>query len=264
MSLFEVIVLAIIEGLTEFLPVSSTGHMIVASALMGIEPTPFVKLFTIAIQLGTILSVLVLYYKRFLKSLDFYYKLVVAAIPAAILGVLFSDEIDSMLESPLVVGITLVLGGIVLLFVDRWFNKPKTDDSSEITYKQALKIGLFQCLALIPGMSRSASTIVGGMTQQLTRKAAAEFSFFLAVPMMFGATVVKLKHHFDLGHTLSKLEINQLIIGNVVGFFVAILAIKFFIGVISKYGFKAFGWYRILVGGFIITMLLTGQSLQII
>lgn len=264
MSLIEVIVLAIIEGLTEFLPVSSTGHMILATALMGIEPTPFVKLFTIAIQLGTILSVLVLYYRRFFRSLDFYYKLGVAAIPAAILGFLFSGQIDGLLESPLTVGVMLVVGGVVLLFVDRWFSRPAQDNSDEITYRQAFRIGLFQCLALIPGTSRSASTIIGGMTQRLTRRAAAEFSFFLAIPMMFGATVLKLKDHFDDGHLLSGAEINQLILGNVVGFLVAIVAIKFFIGVISKYGFRAFGWYRIVVGGTIIALLLTGQSLQIV
>ncbi|SEL34913.1 undecaprenyl-diphosphate phosphatase [Parapedobacter koreensis] len=264
MTLFEVIVLAIVEGLTEFLPVSSTGHMIIATALMGVSPTPFVKLFTIAIQLGTILSVLVLYYKRFFRSLTFYYKLVVAAIPAVILGFLFSDAIDGLLESPLVVGVTLVIGGIILLFVDKWFNKPSIDDSDEINYGQALKIGLFQCLALIPGMSRSASTIVGGMTQQLTRKAAAEFSFFLAIPMMFGATILKLKDYFDNGNALNGSEINQLIIGNAIGFIVAIIAIKSFIGVVSKYGFKAFGWYRIIVGGIIIALLVSGHSLQIL
>lgn len=264
MELFHAIILAIIEGLTEFLPVSSTGHMIIASALMGIGSDPFVKLFTIAIQLGTILSVLVLYYKRFLRSFDFYFKLVVAAIPASVFGFLFSDYIDSLLESPLTVGVTLVIGGIILLFVDRWFNRPVTDNSDDISYMQALKIGFFQCLALIPGTSRSASTIVGGMTQQLTRKAAAEFSFFLAVPMMFGATVLKMKDYLDSGLTLSSKEINLLVTGNVIGFIVAILAIKFFIEVVSKYGFRAFGWYRIIVGGIIIVMLLSGKSLQII
>lgn len=264
MTFWEVIVLAIIEGLTEFLPVSSTGHMIIATALMGVEPTPFVKLFTIVIQLGTILSVLVLYYKRFFRSLDFYYKLAVAAFPAAVLGFVFSDEIDALLESPLTVGITLVIGGVVLLFVDKWFNKPESDNSDDITYAQAFKIGLFQCLAMIPGTSRSASTIVGGMSQKLTRKAAAEFSFFLAIPMMFGASLLKLKDFLDDGHQFSSVEINQLIIGNVVGFVVAVLAIKFFIGVVSKYGFRAFGWYRIIVGGAIIALLLSGQSLQII
>lgn len=264
MELIHAIILAIIEGLTEFLPVSSTGHMIIASALMGIGSDPFVKLFTIAIQLGTILSVLVLYYKRFLRSFDFYFKLVVAALPASVFGFLFSDYIDSLLESPMTVGITLVIGGVILLFVDRWFNRPVKDNSDDISYMQALKIGFFQCLALIPGTSRSASTIVGGMTQQLTRKAAAEFSFFLAVPMMFGATVLKMKDYLDSGLTLSSKEINLLVTGNVIGFIVAILAIKFFIEVVSKYGFRAFGWYRIIVGGIIIVMLLSGKSLQII
>lgn len=264
MEFFHAIILAIIEGLTEFLPVSSTGHMIIASALMGLEADPFVKLFTIAIQLGTILSVLVLYYKRFFRSFDFYFKLVVAAIPASILGLMLSDYIDAMLESPLTVGITLVLGGVVLLFVDRWFNAPTSDDSDRISYLQAFKIGCFQCLALIPGVSRSASTIVGGMTQELTRKAAAEFSFFLAIPMMFGATVIKLKGYLDQGQTLSEKEISLLAVGNVIGFVVAILAIKFFIGVVSKHGFKAFGWYRIIVGGIIIVMLLSGKSLEIL
>ncbi len=264
MEFIHAIVLAIIEGLTEFLPVSSTGHMIIASSLMGLETDEFVKLFTIAIQLGTILSVLVLYFKRFFRSLDFYYKLVVAAIPASIFGFLFNDQIDALLESPLTVGVSLVIGGVILLFVDQWFNKPVLDNSDEISYIQALKIGFFQCLALIPGTSRSASTIVGGMTQGLTRKAAAEFSFFLAIPMMLGATVLKLKKYLDSGAVLSTKEINLLMVGNVVGFVVAILAIRFFIGVVTRYGFKAFGWYRIAVGGIIIIMLLSGKSLQII
>lgn len=264
MSYFEAIILAIIEGLTEFLPVSSTGHMIIGSALMGIEPSPFVKLFTIVIQLGTILSVLVLYWKRFFKSLDFYYKLVVAAIPASILGILLNDFIDSLLESPLMVAVMLVIGGLILLFVDKWFNKPTVEDSDKISFKQAFIIGCYQCLALIPGTSRSASTIVGAMTQNLTRKAAAEFSFFLAIPMMLGASLVKLLKFFKEGHSFSGEEINLLILGNVVGFVVAIIAIKTFIDILTKYGFKAFGWYRIIIGGIIIAMLLSGHSLQII
>lgn len=264
MELIHAIILAIIEGLTEFLPVSSTGHMIIASSLMGLETDDFVKLFTIAIQLGTILSVLVLYFKRFFRSLDFYYKLVVAAIPASVFGFLFNDQIDALLESPLTVAVSLVIGGVILLFVDQWFNQPVIDNSDDISYLQALKIGFFQCLALIPGTSRSASTIVGGMTQSLTRKAAAEFSFFLAIPMMLGATVLKLKKYLDSGAVLSAKEINLLVIGNVVGFIVAILAIRFFIGVLTRHGFKAFGWYRIAVGGIIIVMLLSGKSLQII
>ncbi len=264
MSYFEAIILAIIEGLTEFLPVSSTGHMIIGTALMGLEPSAFVKLFTIVIQLGTILSVLVLYWKRFFKSMDFYYKLFVAAIPASILGLVFNDFIDSLLESPLMVGVMLVIGGVILLFVDKWFNKPTTESSDDISFKQAFIIGCYQCLALIPGTSRSASTIVGGMTQKLTRKAAAEFSFFLAIPMMLGASVVKLYKFFKEGHTFTGEEINLLIVGNLVGFVVAIIAIKTFIDLLTKYGFKMFGWYRIVVGLVIIAMLLSGHSLQII
>lgn len=264
MNYFEAIILAIIEGLTEFLPVSSTGHMIIGTALMGLEPSAFVKLFTIVIQLGTILSVLVLYWKRFFKSMDFYYKLVVAAIPASILGLALNDFIDSLLESPLMVAVMLVIGGVILLFVDKWFNKPTIESSDDISFKQAFVIGCYQCLALIPGTSRSASTIVGGMTQKLTRKAAAEFSFFLAIPMMLGASVVKLYKFFKEGHTFTGEEINLLVIGNVVGFIVAIIAIKTFIDILTKYGFKVFGWYRIIVGLVIIAMLLSGHSLQII
>ena len=264
MTLFQAIVLAIIEGLTEFLPVSSTGHMIIGTALMGMESSAFVKLFTIVIQLGTILSVLVLYFKRFFKSLDFYYKLIVAAIPASVLGLLLNDFIDSLLESPLMVAVMLVVGGVILLFVDKWFNRPQIDNSDEISYKQAFIIGWYQCLALIPGTSRSASTIVGGMTQKLTRKAAAEFSFFLALPMMAGASAVKLLKFLKEGHTFSGEEINLLVIGNLVGFVVAIIAIKSFINVLTKYGFKAFGWYRIVVGLIIIALLVSGHSLQIV
>ncbi len=264
MSYLEAIILAIIEGLTEFLPVSSTGHMIIATALMGMKSSAFVKLFTIVIQLGTILSVLVLYWKRFFKSMDFYYKLVVAAIPASILGLILNDFIDSLLESPLMVGVMLVLGGVILLFVDKWFNKPTIDSSDNISFKQAFVIGVYQCLALIPGTSRSASTIIGGMTQKLTRKAAAEFSFFLAIPMMLGASVVKLYKFLKEGHSFTGEEINLLVVGNIVGFIVAIIAIKTFIDILTKYGFKVFGWYRIVVGVIIIAMLLSGHSLQII
>lgn len=264
MNYLETIILAIIEGLTEFLPVSSTGHMIIGTALLGIEPSAFVKLFTICIQLGTILSVLVLYWKRFFKSFDFYFKLVVAAIPASILGVLFSDVIDGLLESPMMVAVMLVVGGVILLFVDKWFNNPTVDDSDKIDYKQAFLIGCYQCLALIPGTSRSASTIVGGMTQKLTRKAAAEFSFFLAIPMMAGASGIKLLKFLKEGHELSSHEINLLIVGNVVGFIVAIIAIKSFIGVLTKYGFKAFGWYRIIIGLAILILMWLQIDLAII
>jgi undecaprenyl-diphosphatase len=264
MTIFEALILAVIEGLTEFLPVSSTGHIIIATAFLGIESTAFVKLFTVAIQLGTILSVVVLYFKRFFKSLDFYFKLLVAFIPAIVFGLLFNDAIDDMLGSPMIVAISLVLGGIVLLFVDKWFSNAQIDNSDDISYMTALKIGLYQCMAMIPGVSRSGASIVGGMSQKLSRKAAAEFSFFLAVPTMFGATAKKLFDYFKDGGQLSSDEINILIIGNVVGFIVAILAIKSFIGFITKHGFKWFGWYRIIIGGLIIILLLSDYSLSIL
>lgn len=263
MNTIEAIILAIIEGLTEFLPVSSTGHMIIASSLMGIQSDDFVKLFTVAIQLGTILSVFVLYFKRFFQSFDFYFKLLVAFVPAVIFGLLFSDKIDDLLESPLAVAISLVIGGVILLYADRWFNKGVIDDTNDISYPTALKIGLFQCIAMIPGVSRSGASIVGGMSQKLTRKAAAEFSFFLAVPTMFGATVKKLYDFFKHSHTLTSEQINLLVIGNLVGFIVAIIAIRSFIGFLSKHGFKAFGVYRIIVGGIILALLLSGSNLQV-
>lgn len=264
MTIFEAIILAIIEGLTEFLPVSSTGHIIIGTALLGIESTDFVKLFTVAIQLGTILSVLVLYFKRFFKSLDFYFKLFVAFIPSAVLGVLLSDKIDEMLESPATVAVSLVLGGVILLFVDKWLNRPEIDDADNISYLTALKIGFFQCLAMIPGTSRSGATIVGGMTQLLSRKAAAEFSFFLAVPTMFGATAKKLLDFYQDGNVITSHEIQILVIGNVVGFIVAIIAIKSFIGYLTKHGFKLFGYYRIVAGLVILALLAAGVDLKII
>lgn len=245
MNTIQAIVLAIIEGLTEFLPVSSTGHMIIASSFFGIAQDDFTKLFTIVIQLGAILSVVVLYFKRFFQTLDFYFKLLVAFIPAVVLGLLLSDFIDSLLENPITVAISLVIGGIILLKVDEWF---KGSDQTEITYLTALKIGLFQCLAMIPGVSRSGASIVGGMSQKLSRTTAAEFSFFLAVPTMLGATTKKCYDYYKHGFELSHDQINLLIIGNVVAFIVALLAIKSFIGFLSKNGFKIFGYYRIIAG----------------
>jgi undecaprenyl-diphosphatase len=259
MNLFQVIVLAIIEGITEFLPVSSTGHMVIASAFMGIAKNDFVKLFEVAIQLGAILSVVILYYKRFFKSLDFYYKLVVGVIPAVIVGVLLKKHIDKMLESPLTVAITLLLGGVVLLFVDKWFNKPTVTKEENITYPTALKIGLFQCLAVIPGMSRSAATIVGGMSQKLTRTAAAEFSFFLAVPTMFGATLKEVWDYHKHSPTFTGEQIKFLVIGNIIAFVVAMLAIKTFITFLEKKGFKLFGYYRILAGIVLLALYFTGH-----
>jgi undecaprenyl-diphosphatase len=254
MTYFEAFIIAVIEGLTEFLPISSTGHMMIGSALLGIESTPFVKLFTVAIQLGAILSVVILYFKRFFKSIDFYKKLIVAFIPAAIFGLLLGDYIDAALENLFGVAMALFLGGIVLLFVDKWFVNNKEDKEESITLIKSLKIGLFQCLAMWPGMSRSACTIIGGMTQGLTRKNAAEFSFFLAVPTMFAATAKKLLDFYKDGISLQSHEISLLVFGNIVAFVVALIAIKTFIGILTKYGFKGFGWYRIIVGGILILL----------
>lgn len=249
MDYLQAIILAIIEGITEFLPISSTGHMIIASSFMGIAHDDFTKLFTIVIQLGTILSVVVLYFKRFFQSFDFYFKLLVAFLPAVFFGLLFSKKIDALLENPVTVAISLLLGGIILLKVDNWFIKDtEVSSSEEISYLTAFKIGMFQCLAMIPGISRSGASIVGGMSQKLSRKTAAEFSFFLAVPTMLGATVKKCYDYYKDGFILTHNQINFLIIGNVVGFIVALIAIKSFIGYLSKNGFKLFGYYRIVVG----------------
>jgi undecaprenyl-diphosphatase len=254
MNYIEAIILAIIEGITEYLPISSTGHMIIASSFMKIASDDFTKLFTIVIQLGAILSVVVLYWKRFFQSLDFYFKLLVAFIPAVVLGLLLNDVIDDLLESPLVVAINLIIGGFILLKVDDWFkvneiyDESKPDAHTKISYATALKIGFFQCLAMLPGASRSGASIVGGMTQKLNRKTAAEFSFFLAVPTMFGATAKKLYDYYKAGFELSSDQINYLIIGNVLAFIVALIAIKSFIDYLSKKGFKIFGYYRIILG----------------
>lgn len=251
MDTLQAIVLAIVEGLTEFLPVSSTGHMIITSSFFGIAHEDFTKLFTIVIQLGTILSVVVLYFKRFFQTMDFYYKLLVAFLPAVFLGLLFSDLIDDLLENPITVAISLVIGGFILIKVDDWFGD---GEATEISYGTALKVGFFQCLAMIPGVSRSAASIVGGMTQKLSRKIAAEFSFFLAVPTMLGATVKKSYDYYKAGFELTSEQVNYLIIGNVVGFLVAMFAIKFFISYLSKHGFKIFGYYRIIAGAAILVI----------
>ena len=280
LTMFETIVIAIVEGLTEFLPVSSTGHMIIAQNVLGVESTEFVKAFTFIIQFGAILSVVILYWKRFfrlnrtpapegasfvrrlLHKYDFYWKLLVAFIPAAVLGLLCSDAIDAMLESVTVVAVMLIVGGVFMLFCDRIFNKGS--EQTELTEKRAFLIGLFQCISMIPGVSRSMATIVGGMAQRLTRKAAAEFSFFLAVPTMFAATVYKLAKLFMEGGTeILRENLAAMIVGNVVAFIVALLAIKFFIAFVTKYGFKAFGWYRIIVGAVILILLLSGHELTL-
>lgn len=272
LTTFQTIIIAIVEGLTEFLPVSSTGHMIIAQSILGVESTEFVKAFTVIIQFGAILSVVFLYWKRFfrlnkegktfLAKYDFYWKLLVAFIPAAVIGFIFSDKIDELLESVEVVAAMLVLGGIFMLFCDRIFGNGKED--TELTEKKAFRIGLFQCIAMIPGVSRSMATIVGGMSQKLTRKDAAEFSFFLAVPTMFAASGYKLlKLLMNGGGEVLLSNMPALIIGNVVAFIVALLAIKFFISFVTKYGFKAFGYYRIIVGGAILLMSILGYNLEV-
>ena len=254
MNWFEALIIAIVEGITEFLPISSTGHMIITKEILHLQDSEFINLFIVNIQLGAILSVVVLYWKRFFKSLGFYYKLFIAVLPAGILGFLFGEYIDEMLESALIVACSLVLGGVVLLFVDKWF--AKVDEDQEITYPKAFKIGLFQVIAMIPGISRSAATIIGGMVQKLNRKNAAEFSFFLAVPTMFAASAYKLYKGYD---ALNTENIGILLFGNAVAFVVAIIAMRSFIRFLTKNGFRIFGWYRIVVGLAIILLIVAGK-----
>jgi undecaprenyl-diphosphatase len=286
MTTAEAIILAVVEGLTEFLPVSSTGHLILTQAAMKLEGTAFTKVFLINIQFGAILSVVLLYWRRFFQSFDFYFKLFVAFIPAAILGFLLNDFIDSLLESVITVAISLVVGGVVLIFVDRIFKQQieeaandTVDEVSvksinelgleernlhakdlELNYIQAFIIGCFQCIAMIPGVSRSASTIVGGLTQKLNMKRAAEFSFFLAVPTIFAAAAYKLLKGFG---DIKGSDISLLLIGNVVSFIVGMIAIKFFIGLITRYGLKFFGYYRIILGLAILALAAMGHKLEI-
>lgn len=294
MSIFEAIVVAIVEGLTEFLPVSSTGHMIITQALMGIESTDFVKAFTVIIQFGAILSVVVLYWKRFFRlnpikvfdknaventgffqkiwiylkrfihKYDFYWKLFIALLPAGVFGLLLGDYIDALLENVFVVAVMLVIGGIIMLFVDQWFNKPV--QNQKVSWQRALKIGFFQCIAMIPGVSRSFATIVGGMSTKLNRKNAAEFSFFLAVPTMAAAAGYKLYKLLKVPASAVMLKENAmiLILGNIIAFIVAIAAIRFFIEFLTRHGFRAFGWYRIIVGSVLILLLLTNTISNII
>ncbi len=284
MTLLETIIVAIVEGLTEFLPVSSTGHMIITQNLLGIETDDaFVHAFTFIIQFGAILSVVVLYWKHFFRfdrtpapegsslfgrlkhKYRFYWLLFIGVLPAVIIGLLAkkSGLLDWLLNSVEVVAIMLVVGGVFMLFCDKLFNKGS--DKNQVTEKRAFRIGLFQCISVIPGVSRSMATIVGGMTQGLTRKRAAEFSFFLAVPTMAGATLLDL---LDLlkedSNWATAHNITMLVVGCVVAFVVALLAMKWFVNFLSKYGFKAFGVYRIIVGGIIIALLLAGQSLAMV
>ncbi len=262
MTIFEAIVIAIVEGVTEFLPISSTGHMIITSSFMGIAKDEFTKLFEVAIQLGAILSVLVLYRKKFfpLNHWSFYIKLIIAVIPALVLGFLLSDTIDELLESPLTVACTMLIGGVVLIFIDNIFKGQHIEKEEHISYLKAFIIGCWQCVAMIPGVSRSASSIIGGMQQKLSRNLAAEFSFFLAVPTMAAATGYKLLKAYKENPTMltNKNNLVLLGLGNLVAFIVALLAIRFFISILQKYGFRFFGWYRIIVGLILITLIYTG------
>ena len=260
MTWFEALVLAIVEGLTEFLPVSSTGHMILTEGIMGMKSNDFIQAFIINIQFGAILSVVVLYWKRFFQSMKFYYKLFVAFLPAAFFGLLLNDYIDQLLESVYVVAVMLIIGGVILVMVDKWFKTTAEHGKSDVTYKNALVIGLFQVLAMIPGTSRSAATIIGGMVEKMNKKAAAEFSFFLAVPTMVAASGYKLlKNH----EAITSDNIGILIFGNVVAFIVALLAIKSFINFLTNHGFKVFGYYRIIVGLIILILYFLGVDLTI-
>lgn len=260
MTIVQAIIIAIVEGITEFLPISSTGHMIITSSLMGIEKQEFTKLFEVVIQLGAILSVVVLYWKKFFdfSRWQFYLRLIVAVIPALIFGALFSKKIKLLMESNLTIAVSLLVGGILLLFVDRIFNQPRLNEEKQISYPKAFTIGLWQVLAMIPGVSRSAASIIGGMQQGLTRRLAAEFSFLLAVPTMFAATAKDLFDWYKDKGAIADSEIKLLIIGNVVAFVVAIIAIKFFINYLQKYGFKLFGWYRILAGVVLLALIFMG------
>lgn len=260
MTWLQTVILGIVEGITEFLPISSTGHMIIASSIMGINEEAFTKLFEVCIQFGAILSVVVLYWKKFfdLSRLNFYLKLIAAFIPAAIFGLLFSKKIDALLESAMTVGITMLLGGIVLMFIDKLFKTATVSEDKQISYLKAFIIGCFQVLAMIPGVSRSAATIVGGLQQRLTRKLAAEFSFFLAVPTMFAATVKKLWDYHKEGLSLQGNDMEMLIVGNIIAFIVAMIAIKSFIQYVQKHSFRAFDVYRIIAGVAILGMIYAG------
>lgn len=286
MTILEAIVIAIVEGLTEFLPISSTGHMIITSSAFGIGDKDFTKLFEVAIQLGAILAVVILYWKKFFQfnRWEFYVKLMVGVIPALVFGFIFNDLIDEMLGSSAIVAVAMILGGFVLLFIDKWFNQPPVpppdilatevtqseliEADEKLSYKKSLIIGFWQVIAMIPGVSRSAASIIGGMQQKLTRNFAAEFSFFLAVPTMFAASAYSLfvktwgkgdsaKKGYEL-ITETSANTTAFIIGNIVAFVVALLAIKFFISYLQKHGFRMFGWYRIIVGAILLILVLSG------
>ena len=260
MDTIKTIIISIVEGLTEFIPVSSTGHMIITEKLLNVPDNDYTKVFTVAIQLGAILAVVVLYWKKFFdfKNLAFYFKLLVGVIPAIILGLLFSKKIDALLESSITVAVSLLVGGIILVFIDKAFTNPRIHSEKETSFINSFIIGIWQCLAMVPGVSRSAASIIGGMQQKLTRSAAAEFSFFLAVPTMLAATGYKLYKYYKEAGGFSSEEIKQLAIGNIVAFIVAMFAIKFFISFLKKYGFRIWGFYRIIVGIILLLLIWKG------
>ncbi|MEP6949210.1 MAG: undecaprenyl-diphosphate phosphatase [Ginsengibacter sp.] len=260
MTVVQTIIIAIVEGITEFIPISSTGHMIIAEKLLNLSDDGFNTVFTIAIQLGAILSVVVLYWKKFFdfSRWQFYVKLAVAVIPALILGFLFSSKIDDLLNSSLTVAVCMLAGGIVLLFIDTAFKNPEIHNEQEVSFGKGFIIGIWQCAAMIPGVSRSAASIIGGMQQKLTRSAAAEFSFFLAVPTMLAATVYKIYKYTKEYGAFTHDQIKILAIGNVIAFVVALVAIKFFITMLKKYGFRIWGIYRVVVGVALLIMIYTG------
>jgi len=257
MTFAQAIIIAIVEGITEFLPISSTGHMIIAETILGVNIDDFTKAFTVNIQFGAILSVIVLYWKRFFQTWDFYFKLGVACLPL-IIAYLLEKQIDAMLGSILIVAASLLVGGVFLIFADKLFDRPE-NEKTQLTYKRSFLIGLFQIISVIPGVSRSAATIIGGMSQKLSRKNAAEFSFFLAVPTMFAASALKLTENYKLINTDN---IHLLIAGNIVSFIVAIFAIKSFIAFLTKHGFRYFGYYRIIVGVALLLMIAFGMDMK--
>lgn len=264
MSLFEAVLLALIEGLTEFLPVSSTGHIIIGSSLMGIAHHPFTKMYTVVVQFGAIAAVLVLYWRRFLQSVNFYLVLFIAFLPAAIAGLALDSYIDKWLERVDVVGFALIAGGLFFLFADQLFEANESNPQLAVTKKMAWHIGLFQCLALIPGVSRSAATIIGGLSQKLNRRTATEFSFFLAVPTLAAAAGYKLMSFIKEGYTLQTHEITLLVTGNLVAFVVAIIAMKSFIAFLTQRGFRIFGYYRILAGTLLLLLYYLGADMVIL
>lgn len=261
MTIVQSIIIAIIEGITEFIPISSTGHMIIAEKVLAVPDNEFTKMFTIAIQLGAILAVIVLYWKKFFdfRNWLFYLKLLIGVIPAIVLGWLFSKKIDALLESSTTVAVTMLGGGILLIFVDKFFTRPRIQSERQVSYLNSFTIGVWQCLAMVPGVSRSAASIIGGMQQKLTRSAAAEFSFFLAVPTMLAATGYKLLKHYTDNGGFSGEEIKLLAVGNLVAFIVAVAAIKFFIDFLKKHGFRVWGIYRIIMGLILLAMIYTGH-----